>query len=82
MCARVHLDPREFACVHTHKCKRSFLRACSRVGLIETQNAFACKKSQNSNALCVHKLSECVLYEYSLLHGVCCAVPAAIVLKA
>ena len=25
--ARMHLDPREFACVHTYKCKCSFLRA-------------------------------------------------------
>ena len=53
---RMHLVPREFACVHMHKCKRSFLRAfacmrlraCSRAGLIKTQNAFAHKISQNS----------------------------------
>ena len=41
----MHLDPREFACVHTHmhKCKRSFLRAFSVAGLIKTQKAFARK---------------------------------------
>ena len=43
-CARMHLDLREFACVHTHKCKRSLLRACSCAGLIKMQNAFARKK--------------------------------------
>ena len=42
-CAGMHLDPREFACIHTHKYKRSFLRACSRTGLIKTQNAFVDK---------------------------------------
>ena len=41
--ARMHLDSREFACVHTHKCKLIF---CVR-GLVR---AFARgKKSQNSN---------------------------------
>ena len=48
MRVRMHLDPREFACVHTHKCiLRAFacmhLRACSRAGLIKTQNAFVRK---------------------------------------
>ena len=65
---RTHLDPREFACVHTHKWKRSFLRAfacvrlraCYRAGLIKSQNAFARKKS-NSNALWVQKLSGCTI---------------------
>ena len=42
-CAGMYLDPREFACIHTHKYKRSFLRACSRTGLIKTQNAFVHK---------------------------------------
>ena len=31
----MHLYLREFACVHTHKCKRSFLRAFSCTGLIK-----------------------------------------------
>ena len=56
-CVHAHLDPREFVCVHT----RSFLRACSRAGLIKTQNTFARKKSQNSNALWVQKLSGCTI---------------------
>ena len=50
-CTHMHLDQREFACVHTHKWKRSFLRAfasvrlraCSHTGLIKTQNAFTRK---------------------------------------
>ena len=73
MRARTNLDPREFACVHTHKWKRSFLRAfacvrlraCYRAGLIKSQNAFACKKSQNSNALWVQKLSGCTICNHS-----------------
>ena len=45
--------------MHSHA--RSFLHACSRAGLIKTQNAFARKKSQNSNALSVQKLSGCTI---------------------
>ena len=67
--ARTHLDPREFACVHMHKWRRSFLhafacvrlRACYRAGLIKSQNAFTRKKSQNSNALWVQKFSGCTI---------------------
>ena len=60
---RMHLDPREFAYIHAHKCKCTFLRACSRKGLIKTQNAFAHNKnSQNSNALWVQKRSGCTIY--------------------
>ena len=45
VCVHMHLDSREFACVHTYKCKCSFLRACSRAGLIKKQNAFVRKKT-------------------------------------
>ena len=38
------------------------LRACYRAGLIKSQNAFARKKSQNSNALWVQKLSGCTIF--------------------
>ena len=79
--ARTHLDPREFACVHTHKWKRSFLRAFAcvclrawyRAGLIKSQNAFARKKSQNSNALWIQKLSGCTIYTclYTNVVGPC-----------
>ena len=42
--ARTHLDPREFACVHTHKWNAvSCVGACYRAGLIKSQNAFARK---------------------------------------
>ena len=80
-CTRMHLNPREFACVHTHKNKHSFLCAfacmrlcaCSRAGLIKMQNAVARKKSQNSNALCVQKLSGCTIA--SLQRGPCSILP-------
>ena len=39
------------------------LRACYRAGLIKSQNALARKKSQNSNALWVQKLSGCTIYK-------------------
>ena len=56
---RTHLDPREFACMHMHKWKRSFLRAFACVHLRAfacvlsrrfnyIANVFARKKSQNS----------------------------------
>ena len=75
---RMHLYPREFAFVYTQKRKRSFLRAyvcvrafvcvrlraCLRADLIKTQNAFARKIFQHSNALWVHKLSGCTIYMY------------------
>ena len=64
---RMHLYPREFAFVYTQKRKRSFLhayacvrlRACFRADLIKTQNVFAHKIFQHSNALWVQKLSGC-----------------------
>ena len=71
VCACMHLDLREFACVHTHKCKHSFLHAfacvcmCSCAGLIKTQNVH--KKSQNSSALWVQKLSECTCTTVNLV---------------
>ena len=54
------------------KCKRSFLRAfacvrlraCLRVELIKTQNAFARKIFQHANALWVQKLSRCTICTY------------------
>ena len=70
--------PREFAFVYTQKRKCSFLRAyacvcvcafacvrlraCLRADLIKTQNAFARKIFQHSNALWVQKLSGCTIY--------------------
>ena len=59
MRAHTHLDPREFACVHTHKWKRSFLRAfacvhlraCYRAGLIKSQNAFDAKNRKTQSTL-------------------------------
>ena len=45
---------REFACMR--------LRACLRTALIKTQNVFACKIFQHSNALWVQKLSGCTIY--------------------
>ena len=43
-----------FACVRLH--------ACLRADLIKTQNAFARKIFQHSNALWVQKLSGCTIY--------------------
>ena len=80
ICMRMHLYPREFAFVYTQKCKRSFLRAyacvcvhafvcmrlraCLSADLITTQNSFACKIFQHSNALWVQKLSGCTICTY------------------
>ena len=66
------LYPHEFAFVYTHKRKCSFLRvfacvrlyACLRTDLIKTQNVFARKIFQHSNALWVQKLSGCTIYVY------------------
>ena len=65
----IHLYPREFAFVYMQKCKCSFLRAfaCVRLraylreDLIKTQNVFARKIFQHSNALWVQKLSGCTI---------------------
>ena len=67
---RMHLYPHEFAFVYTQKCKRSFLRAyacvrlraCLHADLIKTQNAFALKIFQHSNALWVQKRSGCTIH--------------------
>ena len=58
-CIRSSMRARAHALVSAsaHLDLREFVRACSRAGLIKTQNAFARKKSQNSNALWVQKLS-------------------------
>ena len=69
MYMRMHLYPREFAFVYTHKCKRSFLRAfacvrllaCLRTELIKTQNAFARKIFQHANTLWFRNFQD-VLY--------------------
>ena len=69
---RMHLYPREFVFVYTHKCKRSFLRAyacmhlraCLHADLIKTQNAFARTIFQHSNALWVQKLSRCTIHAF------------------
>ena len=72
-----HLDPREFARVHTHKWKRSFLRACVcvrafacvrlracyRAGLIKTQNAFARKNRKTQTHFGFRNFQD-VLYIY------------------
>ena len=52
--AFTHINANAVSCVP--------LRACSRAGLIKMQNVFARKKSQNSNALWVQKLSGCTIY--------------------
>ena len=73
---RMHLYPCEFAFVCTQKRKHSFLRAyacvrlraCLRVDLIKTQNAFARKIFQHSNALWVQKLSGCTIYVGVTVH--------------
>ena len=70
---RMHLYPREFAFVYMQKCKCSFLRACVRLraclraDLIKTQNAFARKIFQHSNALWFQKLSGCTISCYSIV---------------
>ena len=65
-CARA----RTWICVSLRACTRingtQFLacvrlRACYCAGLIKMQNAFARKKSQNSNTLWVQKLSGCTI---------------------
>ena len=69
-CVRMHLDPREFACVYTHKCKLSFLRVfvCSRVGLIKMQNAFACKNRKTQTHVGFKNFPD-VLYVYLTLQS-------------
>ena len=52
---------------NTVSCVR--LRAGYRTGLIKSQNAFARKKSQTSNALWVQKLSGCTTHASSLVHA-------------
>ena len=47
---------RAFACMHLH--------ACLRTDLIKTQNAFARKIFQHSNALWVQKLSGCTIRSF------------------
>ena len=54
------------------------LRACLHTALIKTQNAFACKIFQHSNALWVQKLSGCIIYTCMstiyCLHRLLCSV--------
>ena len=80
MCMQLY--PREFAFVYMQKCKRSFLRAyaciymraCLRADLIKTQNAFACKIFQHSNALWVQKLSGCTILPEIILYIYMCTL--------
>ena len=48
-----------YVCMHEFACVR--LCACLRTALIKTQNAFARKVFQHSNALWVQKLSGCTI---------------------
>ena len=70
----MHLYPHEFAFVYTHTRKCSFIRAympyahshtCLCADLIKTQNRFAHKIFQHSNALWVQKLSGCTIAMYT-----------------
>ena len=71
-CACMHLDPGEFACVHTHKCKRSFLRAfacmhlraCSRAGLIKMQKRVCAEKKDKSKRHFGFRNFQDVLYQW------------------
>ena len=69
VCTYMHLYPREFTFVYTHKRKLFLSCICARLrsttclcsDLIKPQNVFAHKIFQHSNALWIQKLSGCTL---------------------
>ena len=60
-CTCIRVSLRLFTRKNANAVSYMSLRACLRVASIKTQNVFACKIFQHSNALWVHKLSGCTI---------------------
>ena len=63
-CTCIRVSLRLFTCKNANAVSYVRLRACLRADLIKTQNAFARKIFQHSNALWVLKLSGCTIRTY------------------
>ena len=71
-CICIHVSLRLFTRKNANAVCYVRMRACLRADLIKTQNAFARKIFQHSNALWVHKLSGCTIYMPSTVAGSIC----------
>ena len=69
-CTCIHVSLRLFTCKNANTVSYEHLHACLHADLIKTQNAFAHKIFQHSNALWVQKLSGCtiVVRDFRLHH--------------